>query len=69
MAAQKYNKYMVAGSIKGFLVSCESWLVRFSVRRHLKKPKIKPTFFFERVNFAFSDVIPRGISACKILPL
>ena len=49
--------------------SCESWLVRFSVRRHSKKPKIKPTFFFERVNFAFSDVIPRGISACKILPL
>ena len=26
--------------------SCESWLVRFSVRRHSKKPKIKPTIFF-----------------------
>ena len=47
--------------------SCESWLVRFSVMRHPKKPKIKPTIFslflschygftnyFEILNFLFS---------------
>ena len=61
--------------------SCESWLVGFWVSRHSKMQKISAnnfffaflschygfTNYFEILIFAFSNMIPRGVSACKIL--
>ena len=63
--------------------SCESWLVGFCVSKHSNMQKISAnnfffvcyvlschygfTNYFEILIFAFSNMIPRGVSACKIL--
>ena len=60
---------------------CESWLVGFWVSRHSKMYQISAnnfsfsflschywfTNYFEILIFAFSNVIPKGFSTCKIL--